>query len=187
MLAIKSSVLIWTNVHKFCGFVVCISSCYLMKTSMRCGANADPFYIPSHSKKMVNNYLLRTIFQAALPPWVFFRRLTSVKICKSWEMSATFLYLSPSCPQRRKLDLFAEIGFWYDCWAILLYHFVVILAVSNWLCFPVLSGTKICLTGLCDPGSSFLKTGSVFASLWISGTSSWIIKTNCKWLRDCFG
>jgi len=40
-LVVNSSVLILSNVHKFCGFVVCISSCSLMKTLIY-GAKADP-------------------------------------------------------------------------------------------------------------------------------------------------
>lgn len=39
-LVINSSLLKLSNIHRFCGFVICTSSNFLMKTSVRNGAEA---------------------------------------------------------------------------------------------------------------------------------------------------
>lgn len=75
-LAINSFLLILSNVHRFSGFIVCISSSSLMKTLIRDRTKADPSQTPSLFEKMVNNYCLRAILkQFDLFRCFFFRLL----------------------------------------------------------------------------------------------------------------
>lgn len=103
-LAINSSLLILSNVHRFCGFIVCISSSSLMKTLIRDGTKADPSQIPSQFEKMVYNYCLNAILKWFDFSNVFSSACQCERLCKCQDLSATSLCVPSSCSQRRKLD-----------------------------------------------------------------------------------